>query len=95
MYGDEQRTKQEHIFNYYLYHNIITVTESDMEDYYLYDLTPLLKMHEKCFLENIRNNIFFTTSELRDYHYQKQRQNAFYHIQAINLPFQNFEFYYI
>ena len=41
-----------------------------------------------------RNNLFFTTFFLREYHYQKQRGNAFYHIQAINLPFQNFEFNY-
>ena len=41
------------------------------------------------------NNIFFTTSSLRDYHYLKQKNNAYYHIQAINLPFQNIEFYYI
>ena len=41
------------------------------------------------------NNLFFTTSSLRDYHYTKQKNNAYYHIQAINLPFQNIEFYYI
>jgi uncharacterized protein len=32
---------------------------------------------------------------LRAYHYQKQKSNAFYHIQAANLPFQNFEFFYL
>ena len=26
---------------------------------------------------------------------RKQKNNAYYHIQAINLPFQNIEFYYI
>ena len=41
------------------------------------------------------NNILFTTSSLRDYHYVKQKNNAYYHIQAINLPFQNIEFYYL
>ena len=40
-------------------------------------------------------NLFFTTGYLRDYHYQKQKANAFYHIQAINLPFQNVEFHYL
>ena len=40
-------------------------------------------------------NIFFTTNALRDYHYTKQKNNAYYHIDAINLPFQNIEFYYI
>jgi len=38
--------------------------------------------------------LFVTTGQLREYHYQKQKNNAFYHIQAINLPFQNFEFYW-
>jgi uncharacterized protein len=41
------------------------------------------------------NNIFFTTSSLRDYHYLKQKNNAYYHIQTINLPFQNVEFYFL
>ena len=41
------------------------------------------------------NNIFFTTTALRDYHYLKQKNNAYYHIQAMNLPFQNIEFYYL
>jgi uncharacterized protein len=41
------------------------------------------------------NNILFTTSSLRDYHYLKQKNNAYYHIQAINLPFQNIEFIYV
>ena len=31
---------------------------------------------------------------LRDYHYQKQKNNAFYPVQTLNLPFQNFEFHY-
>ena len=30
-----------------------------------------------------------TTACLRDYHYQKQKSNAFYHVQTANLPFQN------
>jgi uncharacterized protein len=32
---------------------------------------------------------------MREYHYAKQQKNAFYHIQAINLPFANIEFYAI
>lgn len=40
------------------------------------------------------NNIFFTTAALRDVHYSKQKNNAFYHMQAMDLPFQNIEFYY-
>ena len=41
------------------------------------------------------NNLFFTTMALRDYHYTKHKKNAYYHIQAIDLPFQNIEFFYI
>ena len=46
-------------------------------------------------LRTSQTTCFFTTTELRDYHYQKQKNNAYYHIQAINLPFQNIEFYYM
>ena len=41
------------------------------------------------------NNLFFTTSALRDVHYAKQKNNAFYHMQAMDLPFQNIEFYFL
>ena len=55
----------------------------------------MLDVHQAHYRKGVRNNLFFTTFFLREYHYQKQRSNAFYHIQAINLPFQNFEFYYL
>ena len=51
--------------------------------------------YAKEYAQDKPNNMFFTTTELRDYHYQKQKNNAYYHIQAINLPFQNIEFYYM
>ena len=38
------------------------------------------------------NNLFFTTTALRNVHYAKHKENAYYHLQAINLPFQNIEF---
>ena len=44
---------------------------------------------------SFKSNLFFTTSELRDYHYMKHKNNAYYHIQAINLPFQNIEFFVV
>ncbi len=59
------------------------------------DLGELLHMHRSLFRPRVSNNLFVTTQYLREYHYQKQKNNAFYHIQAINLPFQNFEFYYV
>lgn len=93
-YGDEGRTKQEHIFDYALYsHSLINIADYQ-DDYYRYDITALLKSHQCFYQPMIRNNLFITTKTLRAYHYTKQRKNAFYHIQAINLPFANFEFYW-
>ena len=95
-YGDERRTKQEHIMTHQIYTNtIIKNNISDKEDYYCVDITKILSMYYHNLSTNNPNNLFFTTSELRDYHYTKQKNNAYYHIQAINLPFQNIEFLYI
>ena len=94
-YGDENRTKQRHITTQQIYKGVLDNIESDKEDYYNFDITNMIKDY-KCHLSiNNPNNIFFTTTSLRDYHYTKQKNNAYYHIQAINLPFQNIEFYYI
>jgi len=65
------------------------------KDYYIYDITNMIKQYVDEYSTDKPNNILFTTSSLRDYHYLKQRNNAYYHIQAINLPFQNIEFYYL
>lgn len=62
--------------------------------YLMADITGLIGLYKAHYLPNQCLNLFFTTQCLRDYHYQKHKQNAFYHIQAINLPFQNIEFYY-
>jgi uncharacterized protein len=63
--------------------------------YVMVDLGAIVHLHRTLYLPGVANNLFVTTSYLREYHYQKQKQNAFYHIQAINLPFQNLEFYYV
>ena len=55
----------------------------------------MIRQYKKDYSFENANNIFFTTAALRDYHYLKQKNNAYYHIQAINLPFQNIEFYYL
>ena len=94
VYGDEQRTKQEHIFTYQLYANCLTASEKLGQDYYQIDISDLLALHQKYYQRGVLNNLFFTTFFLREYHYQKQKNNAFYHLQTANLPFQNFEFYY-
>lgn len=94
-YGDENRTKQQHIMTHQVYKGVLDNIPSDKEDYYAYDITNLIYEYKDHLSLDNPNNIFFTTSALRDYHYTKQKNNAYYHLQAINLPFQNTEFYYI
>lgn len=94
-YGDENRTKQRHITTHQVYKGVLDNTKSAQEDYYEYDISNLIKEFKAEYSLTNPNNIFFTTSSLRDYHYYKQKNNAYYHIQAINLPFQNIEFYYL
>jgi len=93
-YGDEKRYKQEHIFDYNIYSNTLINMSTIVDDYYLYNITGLFNLHSDLFLEGVRNNLFITTKKLREYHYEKQKKNAFYHIQAINLPFPFIEFYW-
>lgn len=95
MYGDEKRVKQEHIMTHQIYTNTIVKNASDLNDYHCVDITKIISLYYKDISDENPNNLFFTTSELRDYHYIKQKNNAYYHIQAINLPFQNIEFLYI
>ena len=94
-YGDEGRTKQRHINTNQIYKGVLDNIQSDKKDYYKYDISNYIKEYKDYYSDTNPNNIFFTTSSLRDYHYTKQKNNAYYHIQAINLPFQNIEFYYI
>ena len=94
-YGDEGRTKQRHIANYQIYKGILDNKKSIKRGYYTIDITNLIKEYKEGYSIDTPNNIFFTTTALRDYHYIKQKNNAYYHIQAINLPFQNIEFYYL
>lgn len=94
-YGDEARTKQRHVATHQIYKGVLDNYKSDKDGYYAYDITNLVKDYKDNYSDENPNNIFFTTSSLRDYHYTKQKNNAYYHIQAINLPFQNIEFYYI
>ncbi|WP_446010252.1 SPASM domain-containing protein [Candidatus Electrothrix sp.] len=94
VYGDEQRSKQEHIFDYSFYRNAFFTAARQEGNYALLDISQLLISHAQFYLEGVRNNLFITTKTLREYHYSKHRKNAFYHIQAINLPFQNIEFYW-
>ena len=93
VYGDEKRVKQSHLFNYIAFYD--TLLESSFsEDFLKVPLTDILKAHQHLFRPDVLNNLFVTTISLRDYHYSKQKSNAFYHLQAINLPFQNVEFFW-
>lgn len=94
-YGDEGRTKQRHIATHQIYKGVLEHSAENEEEWYVYDISNLLREYVGEYAEDSPNNLFFTTTELRDYHYQKQKNNAYYHIQAINLPFQNIEFYYM
>lgn len=92
-YGDENRTKQAHIMTHQIYKGVLEKNESDKEGYFKIDITNTLKEYYKYLSKVNPNNLFITTSALRDYHYTKQNNNAYYHIDTINLPFQNIEFY--
>lgn len=94
VYGDEQRTKQEHLFTYQLYARCLEESERFPGECVSLDLARLIELHAGLYRRGVRNNLLVTTLSLREYHYQKQRDNGFYHLQALNLPFQNFEFFY-
>ena len=94
-YGDEGRTKQRHIATNQIYKGVLDSKKEIKEGYYSIDITNIFKEYSDNFSDDNPNNIFFTTTSLRDYHYIKQKNNAYYHMHAINLPFQNIEFYYI
>jgi len=93
-YGDENRTKQRHVATHQIYKGVLD-NHSNNKDYYIYDIKNMILEYKSEYSSDTPNNIFFTTSALRDYHYTKQKNNAYYHIQSINLPFQNIEFYYL
>ncbi len=92
-YGDERRQKQAHIMTHQVYYMALEQNPSDKEGFYQIDLTNLLNEYYPYLSKEKPNNLFFTTTSLRDYHYTKQKNNAYYHIDAINLPFQNIEFF--
>lgn len=94
VYGDEQREKQEHIMTHQIFKRTLASQPSDKEGYYCVDLSALLSIYGKTLSKESPNNLFFTTADLRDYHYTKHKNNGFYHYNAMNLPFQNIELFY-
>ena len=94
-YGDEGREKQRHVNTTQIYKGVLDNSLSDKDDYYMYDISSIIHEYKNNYSNTSPNNIFFTTTSLREYHYLKQKNNAYYHLEAINLPFQNIEFMYI
>lgn len=94
IYGDEQREKQAHIMTHQIFKGALASEASDKTGYYCTDISLLLKLYGNRLSKQSPNNLFFTTTDLRDYHYSKQKNNGFYHFNAMNLPFQNIELYY-
>ena len=94
VYGDEQREKQAHIMTHQIFRGALAAGASDKPGYFCTELGPLLSLYGSLLSKRAPNNLFFTTTDLRDYHYTKQKNNGFYHFNAMNLPFQNIELYY-
>jgi uncharacterized protein len=95
IYGDEQRTKQEHLYNFEVFSRHLKSNQYFGNEMLSYDVTQLFKLLSVSYLPGVLNNLFVTTHYLRKYHYEKHQANAFYHIQTINLPFQNIEYYWV
>lgn len=91
VYGDEQRTKMQH-----LEHIEIELKDCiKVEEGYLVDLHKVLEsIKDKIPREDMWYEMFITTKDARRYHYDKHSKNAFYHIETINLPFHSFFFSY-
>ena len=91
VYGDEQRTKMQHIE-----HIEIDFKDTEkVEEGYLVDLHKVLEsIKDKIPREDMWYEMFITTRDARRYHYDKHSKNAFYHIETINLPFHSFFFSY-
>lgn len=91
VYGDEQRTKMQH-----LEHIEIELKDTEkVEEGYLVDLYKVLEsIKDKIPREDMWYEMFITTKDARRYHYDKHSKNAFYHIETINLPFHSFFFSY-
>ena len=73
VYGDEQREKQAHIMTHQIYKGVLESYESDREDFYCVDLNPILSLYSKGLSKTRANNLFFTTNDMRSYHYEKQK----------------------
>lgn len=90
-YGDENRTKQEHVATHQVFFRTLERMSSPDEAFFCFDATALVTAYYDALSFARPNNLFATTTALRDAHYAKHKANAYYHIQTINLPFPNIE----
>lgn len=74
-----------------VFYRSLAAMPSDKEGYFRFDASALVAAYFDCLSGERPNNLFATTSALRDHHYAKHKANAYYHIQTINLPFPNIE----
>lgn len=95
VHGDEQRTKQAPVFSHQVFAGSLKDSARMGDDYLMTDLAGIIELHREHYRVGVLNSLFFSTLCLRDYHYRMQKANAFYHIQAIDLPFPNLEFHYL
>lgn len=88
VYGDEARTKMEHVATADFYAAELTRVDGG----WLVDLTGFLNQYAHTFLPEYGNLLSITTIKAREYHYSKHAKNAFYHLETVNLPFHEFRF---
>lgn len=88
VYGDEERTKMEHVATTDFY----AAELQRVEGGWMLDLSRFLNQYAHTFLPNYGNLLSITTIKAREYHYAKHAKNAFYHLETVNLPFHEFRF---
>lgn len=88
VYGDEARTKMEHVATTDFYPAELERVEGG----WILDLSHFLNQHATTFLPDFGNLLSITTIKAREYHYAKHAKNAFYHLETVNLPFHEFRF---
>lgn len=92
VYGDDKRNKCDHIAHLGLFPTKLETDGEDLGEYWSFEISDFLRENAKNYQKDIPNCLLFLTKEMRAYHYDKQRKNVFYHLQAFNLPFARIEF---
>lgn len=77
IYGDERRAKQEHTYNFEIFYNMLRESETLGKDFVQCEINGFLDLLGSSYQPGVLNNLFVTTGYLRQYHYEKQKNNAF------------------